>query len=259
MTPSGGNTFYSGAGCASGGLATILSGQNTAALYFNDTAAGSPQLTIANSGGLAAPGTQTEVVNAGVATKLVYVSGPYTLLAGTCSAAINIQAQDVFNNPANVGANKILTPTMTPAGGNTFYSGAGCASGGLATILSGQNTAALYFNDTTAGNPQLTIANTRGLAAPGNQKEVVNAGVATKLVYLSGPYTGTAGTCSAAINIQAQDVFNNPANVGANNILTPTMTPAGGNTFYSGAGCASGGLATILSGQNTAALYFNDV
>src|SRR3989442_6364036 len=120
MTPSGGNTFYSGAGCASGGLATILSGQNTAALYFNDTAAGSPQLTIANSGGLAAPGTQTEVVTSGVASKLVYLSGPYTLTAGTCSAAINIQAQDAFNNPANVGAKNGIAPTRAPAGGKTF-------------------------------------------------------------------------------------------------------------------------------------------
>src|SRR5947208_1848636 len=120
-TPPGtGDTFYSGAGCISGGLATILSGQNVTALYFNDTLAGSPQLTIANSGGLTAPGTQTEVVNAGVATKLVYLSGPYTVAAGACSSAISIQAQDAFNNPANVGANNVLTPTMTPAGGNTF-------------------------------------------------------------------------------------------------------------------------------------------
>src|SRR3989442_52840 len=99
MTPSGGNTFYSGAGCASGGLATILSGQNTAALYFNDTLAGSPQLTIANSGGLAAPGTQTEVVTSGVASKLVYLSGPYTVTAGTCSAAMIIRAPCRVSKP----------------------------------------------------------------------------------------------------------------------------------------------------------------
>src|SRR5439155_864219 len=148
------------------------------------------------SGGLTAPGTQTEVVNAGAATKLVYLSGPYTVAAGACSSAISVQAQDAFNNPANVGANNILTPTLAPAAGNTFYSGAGCAGGGLATILSGQNVTALYFNDSLVASPDVIPINSGGLTAPGTQTEVVNAGVATKLVYLSGPYTVAAGACS---------------------------------------------------------------
>src|SRR5437867_4177983 len=122
------------------------------------------------------PATQPEAVNPGPPVKLVFITGSQTLAAGAC-ATVAVQAQDSFGNASNVTAATTITPTMSPGGGNTFYSDACTTVAGAVTMVANTSGITLYFKDTTAGAPSLSIANSGTLTNPPAQPEVINAGV----------------------------------------------------------------------------------
>src|SRR4029077_17808376 len=122
--------------------------------YYRDATAGSPTLTGTVAGLPAA--TQGETVNAAAPSKLVFISAPQTLVAGSCSGAATLRTQGAFNNNANVAAATSVALSSTSTGGS-FYTDAACtAAAASVTIGAGPSSQTFYFKDTRTGTPTLT-------------------------------------------------------------------------------------------------------
>src|SRR5207249_471532 len=111
-TTSPGGTFYSDSGCtAAVASVSVAGGSNSQSFYWKDTKSGTPTLTASTAGMTSA--TQGQTVNPAAASKLVYLSAAQSLVAGTCSAVVNVQTQDPFSNPSNVAAATAVNLTST--------------------------------------------------------------------------------------------------------------------------------------------------
>src|SRR5207249_3725896 len=112
LTPSlGGTTLYTNNTCATSAASFTMAAAQTQVFWFKDTLAGAPvTLSVNNSTALTPnPVKQTETINAGGPTQLVFLSASQVLGAGACSNAVTVQAQDSFGNP--VAASSTLTPS----------------------------------------------------------------------------------------------------------------------------------------------------
>src|SRR5439155_795949 len=139
--------------------------------------------------GILGSGTQPETVSAAAASKLVITSPARVFTAGTCALAANVitvALEDGSNNGVTAGVT--FTASSGSAGTLTWYTGTNCtgttATGTMAfTIAAGQSTVSVYYEDTLAGSPTVTVAS--GILVSDTQLETVTAGTATKLVITS--------------------------------------------------------------------------
>src|SRR5439155_198878 len=136
----------------------IASGTSTVSLYYRDTQAGNPSVSVSNGTGLANPTPQVETVLAGSASQLVFTTPSRTFTAGVCAGAgnvITVQLRDAYGNAVNAsGAGQALVATSSSTGTVTWFSDSACsttAAGGNFTIGAGASTASLYYRDTQAG------------------------------------------------------------------------------------------------------------
>jgi len=103
--------------------------------------------------------------------KIVFITVPQTIKAGSVSAMITIQIQDVNGNPVKVSSSTVITLSSSIDG--IF----GANGNGLPVITSvtayaGTDSASFYYKDSTKGNPTITLSSA-GLA-PGKQTETIN-------------------------------------------------------------------------------------
>lgn len=252
LAGNGAGTYYSDNTCTTSVTSvTIATGTGSKVFYFKDQTAENV-LFSATAAGLTAS-TFPFGALAGSPTRLA-ISGATTLGAGTCSSAFTATLQDVGNNTAkSVGT---TTVNLTGAGAGTFFSDSGCTTSVTAlTIASSASSASYYLKDATAQSLTLSAA-AAGLTS-GTLGVTVTGGVAAKLV-LSLPASPTAGLCSQAIVINAQDLNSNVATVAA----PTTVNLAGANhgTFYSDAGCTTSATSvSIGTGASTISFYALDI
>jgi hypothetical protein len=102
--------------------------------------------------------------------KIVFISSPQTIKAGSVSGMITIQIQDVNGNPVNVASSTVITLSSSPSG--IF----GTNTDGLpaitsVTVYGGTDSANFYFKGSTKGNAIIT-ASYSGLAS-GTQTETI--------------------------------------------------------------------------------------
>ena len=76
---------------------TIAAGAGSVSFQYEDTAVGTPTLTVAASG--LASATQPETVNPAAASQLSFTTAPQTLTAGVASGTITVALEDAFGNP----------------------------------------------------------------------------------------------------------------------------------------------------------------
>ena len=103
--------------------------------------------------------------------KIVFITVPQTIKAGSVSAMITIQIQDVNGNPVKVTSSTVIT-LASSIGGIFSANGNGLPVITTVTVYSGTNSANFYYKDSTKGNPIIT-ASTAGLE-PGKQTETIN-------------------------------------------------------------------------------------
>jgi heme/copper-type cytochrome/quinol oxidase subunit 2 len=103
--------------------------------------------------------------------KIVFITVPQTIKAGSVSAMITIQIQDVNGNPVKVASNIVITLSSS-IGGIFSANGNGLPVITTVTVYAGTNSANFYYKDSTKGNPIIT-ASTAGLE-PGKQTETIN-------------------------------------------------------------------------------------
>ena len=235
---------------------TISSGSSSASFKYNDTLAGSPVLTVADSALTNPTATQTETVSAAAASKLVYTTTAQTLTAGVTSGTITVQLDDQFNNVATATSTQTITLTTTSAGGQFRDNATGNTQITSVTIASGASSASFKYNDTLAGSPVLTASDSPLTAA--TQTETVTAAAASKLVYTTTAQTLTAGVTSGTITVQLDDPFNNVATATSTQTITLTTTSTAGQFRDNATGNTQITSVTIASGASSASFKYND-
>ena len=219
-TSSGGGAFRDAANF--GNITTIVlpAGTSTTNYLYLDTVAGTPTLTNAAAGLIAA--TQTETVLPAAATQIrveTLATG-----AGTVVPAQNITsgnsltvyaiARDAFGNfVANIAADAWSLSTKT----------GGVVDGDLVPAGDGKSA---VFTGHLVGTA--TVSASAGvLTSVDSGTLTVVASAVTKLVFITAPQILTAGSNSAVITVQLQDALGNPANTTSNRVITLTSSSAG--------------------------------
>ena len=103
--------------------------------------------------------------------KIVVITRPQTIKAGSVSAMITIQIQDLKGNPVEVVSSTVVTLLSSSASGIFSANGNEPAIKSV-TVLAGTNSANFYYKDHTKGNPDI-IASKDGLV-PCTQTEKIN-------------------------------------------------------------------------------------
>jgi hypothetical protein len=196
-------------------------------------------------------------MTAGVPAK-ISVSGPASVLSGSCSTAYTFQLQDTAGNPANASAN---TPvSISGLGAGALYASSACAGSpvtGSVTFTSGSNSKTLYFKDNNAEGLTFTASD------PSNVMSAGTLAVASTpaLLSLAGPATAVAGKCSNAITVTTQG-----ASGTAGPVSTATLVDFSGLTgtsalLYSDSACShalSGGTLNLTVGSSATSVYLKD-
>jgi hypothetical protein len=112
--------------------------------------------------------------------RLVITMPARTLTTGTCPGpgnAISVQLQDSTGTSTPAGAGGLaFTISSSSSGQVGWFTDASCgavSSGGMFTIAAGTRSIDIYYRDSAAGSPTLTVSNAAGLINPPPQIETV--------------------------------------------------------------------------------------
>jgi hypothetical protein len=151
------------------------------------------------------------------ASKLAFTTPSRTFVAGGCGGAgqvITVQLQDASGNPVQAGANgEALIASSTSTGTVTWFSDAACAAtvlDGAFTVAAGSTTVDLYYRDTRAGTPTVSVSSASGLSGPLGQMHTVQPGLPARLV-LSGIATPRRVGAVSDVTVEVDDALGNRA------------------------------------------------
>jgi len=215
----------------------VPAGSTDVAFFYQDSTAGPATITAADqpSGpeiGLAAA-SSTETVLAGDLHQIAFVTPSPSLEAGQPSAALVVQTEDRYANPAAVGADTVLYLSSTSLQG-TFSASADFATTITSlTLRATQSSATVFYRDTASGSPVLTVSDQPTPDAPdaglvnATQTATIVAGPVTQLAWGTPPelQAGESGTLS----VQTDNAYG-----------VPTPVPAAVTLYLSHTGPASG-------------------
>ncbi len=234
---------------------TVAAGQSSGSLYFEDTKAG-PWGVTATVAGLT-PASQTVTVAAAPAVSLAILTPPQTMLAGTCSNAVTLEAYDSLGNPvlAPDGGTPVALSSTAPT--TQFFLASDCTSpASSVTIDGGASQGTFYFQDPKAGTPTLT-ATMSGLP-PATQMETLLVGPPAKLAFITPPQTVSVSTCSALVTVELEDQAGNASPL-TTDLTIALADSSAGAALFSDYTCATPltGL-TFDAGVTSGSLYFQD-
>ncbi len=157
----------------------------------------------------------SELYDPGLPGQLAFTTPVRTFTAGTCGGAANaitVQLRDGSGNPINAAAGgQPFTASSSSTGTVTWFTDAACATaapGGAFTLPAGQTSVSLYYRDTRAGTPSLSLSNGAGLTNPAPQVHSVLPGPAAALA-LSGVSSPLLAGAAASPALEARDGFGN--------------------------------------------------
>jgi len=220
----------------------LATGQASVSFHFKGSVVGMATLTATATG--LQPAAQVESVGVGPVAKLAF-SAQQTVTAGQCSGAASVETQDMNGSPSNVAGTPLAVTLQGPTMGFTFFSDSGCMNPVTAplTIPVGSTRANFYFIGTAAGVQAINGTST-GLT-PANGTMLINPAAPSQLIFTSPVQTQVVNTC-AQFDLEARDMFGNPAAPAAPVSVALTSTP--GVTFSAVAGCGSTATNVTLSG-----------
>ncbi|MBS1963527.1 MAG: hypothetical protein JST04_15030 [Bdellovibrionales bacterium] len=211
----------------------------------------------ANSAPLAVAYSNAFNITAGVPAK-IGITGPATVLSGTCSTAITIQLQDMAGNAANATAN--TTINLSGLGSAQLFTSSACAGAPVAASIiftTGSNTKTYYIKDNKAESIGFTATDPASIMATGALAVAFSPAQLT----MTGPANVVAGQCSTAFAISTAGA---DGTVGPAPVAIPiTITGFSGTSaaFYSDAACTSvvtlAGY-SLAAGSSTTNLYLKD-
>ena len=245
-----GLALFSDPACAQPATAaTIGSLATSGGFYFKGSAVGSH--TVTASSGTLTPASQLETIALAPADRLVFLTPPQTLIAGSCSAQARVQAQDM-----NGTAVTAVAPVSIGLTGFSFYSDASCATAATTvSIAAGTDTAAFFFRSTVAGVQTATAAVSGWM--PAAQNETILAGPRDRLSFVTPSRTVAPNVCSPAVSLGLVDVFGNATTSLTPLVVNVSAAPSTGFNFHSDPACtAVVSASTLAAGGASTTLYF---
>jgi hypothetical protein len=217
-----------------------LSGTLTAATDANGVAtfgalsidrAGAGYTLLATGGALTGATSAAFTVTAAAAATFAITSAPVSGAASSSATLgpITIQRQDGFGNPVTAPTSVTVNLASNSAGTKVFATSSGGAAITTATIPPGASSVTVYYGDTKAGTPTITVT---GSLTSATQTETIAAGPASALCFVSTTDTacilttqsvGSGGTFSG--RVQLVDSFRNP--VVSATTISVTLTSSG--------------------------------
>jgi hypothetical protein len=172
-----------------------------------------------------------------VIDRIAFTTGPQILTAGTASGAITIQTQDA-TGAVNVPSDTTITLSSTSGAGRFSLLTSPWIDITSVTITAGSDSASFYYNDTTAGTPTITAAESPSEGwTDATQQETVNAANLDHFTFATIISPQTAGA-AFSITITGKDAYENTVTsyVGTNILsdTTGTINPTSTTAFSSG-------------------------
>lgn len=252
-----GISFWSDSACTSPAIAqTIATNQSAATVYFSGPNVGSYLLDAAAPALTGAQ--QTETLSATSASKLAFSSPPRTVVAGACSAELDLETRDA--NDARVPVVNAMQVALTASqSGVAFYADATCATalpGNVLPFAAGTSSAKFYAK-ATASLATMVTASFTGLT-PATQALTVTADAATHLVFVTQQMGVASSQCSGAVLMEARDAFDNPAPPPNGQTISMSETGVTGFSFFTDASCTTAltGALPFTTGTAQAHFYF---
>ena len=254
-SPATGFAFSAPSACSSPITTVSVSpGATGGSFSFSGLVAGSVLVTVSAAG--LTQDTQTEVLQPGPPSQLVFTSAAQDVPAGACSGATTLELRDTGGNPSPSLTDLAIGLAAAPAT-LSFFSDAACSKPvSSVTLGAGAASASFFFESASAGQVVVT-ASTGGTFPDAQQTEGFRAGPPASIAFLTGPHTVVSGQCSGALTVEAHDGSGNPAAPPADVAVTLSAPVASGVTFYSNAACASPqGHVPLTAGSPRASFHF---
>ncbi|MBX7100903.1 MAG: hypothetical protein K1X89_24525 [Myxococcaceae bacterium] len=234
LTPSNGAVaLFLDAACSQpASSVSLAAGSAQAGFFFKGSAVGAYSVAAASTGLTGA--SQAITITLAPADRLVFLTSSQTLVAGNCSAVVQVQARDMNGVPAAVTSDTAVA--LTAGSGGAFFSDAACSvSASTATIATGAHTTSFFFRGTVAGALMLS-AQVSGWA-PVTQTETILAGPKDRLAFITPQRSVVAGACSPAVTIGITDALGNTTS--SMTPVTVNLTASPGSSFglFSDAAC----------------------
>lgn len=245
----------SGASPAIGSVA-IPAGQSSVTVYVRDTTAGSYTLSVAASG--LASASQTLTIFGAAPWSLSFLNAPKTLAAGAESTAYHLIVLDRYGNAATSSSPIAVTLAASDGGELSLSPGAGWSPVSNVNIPPGSSDLYFYLRDQgTAGTFLLTASPPTLLSA--SQSFTVQAGVLSRIVPFTTPFSIIKGAVSPAITFFFEDAYGNiVALPGTTPVYLYSSSLTG--SFSSNAGFSSPSTVIILApGAISGSFFYRDL
>jgi hypothetical protein len=188
-------------------------------------------------------------------TQLAFATAPLTVEAGKCSPGVILETRAADGRAAPVAtATTVLLTTKHKD--FDFYSDPLCQNMVTqVTVPSGGSRATFYFQSPTVRVNQVDAAATGlGIAS---QDETIRPAPPSAVVFVTLAQTVQAGACSGLVSLEARDPYGNTSSFSTATAAALSVSPAGGLTFFSDAGCTNAITSTTFaSGATRANFYF---
>jgi len=199
-------------------------------------------------------GTPTTFTYFGSAAKLAFTTQPSNATAGTAlGTQPSVTIQDAAGNTVTNASNSITLTIGTNPGGGTLSV--------TTNPLTATNGAAQFSGvsiDKT-GNGYTLIASASGLTAATSNAFNITAGNATKLAFLTAPFTVAVNQCSPPMTVQSQDASGNPSTPGGPQPRTINLTSNSANgRFFSDSSCTTQITSTTIPSGTSPNFFYRD-
>ncbi|HET8541218.1 MAG TPA: hypothetical protein VFL83_15190 [Anaeromyxobacter sp.] len=186
------------------------------------------------------------------AARVVFASPAVNAIAGGCAGPVTVALEDLYGAPTSAS---VPVAVSVSAGAVEVFSDASCAIAAAgATVPAGATSASVFVRSALAA-PFTLDAAAPGLD-PGAQPGLVRPAPPARLVFATAPQTVTAGACSAAATVRAEDAFGNLSPVPADTVVSLSSTATGGLSFHASAGCGAGPVGGVILGGGASAATF---
>ncbi len=247
---SGGAVFATTSGGSPVTSASLPAGASTLTIFYGDTKAGTPLITVGSTG--LSNGTQSETIVAGSGTQLVITSSAFTTTASnSATQAFVVTLEDLYGNPTTSSTATTLSLSSSSSAAR-FATSSGGSSVATATLPANTSSLTLYYGDTKAGGP--TISASAPSLATASQLDTVKAAAGAKWIITSTPFTITAtNAATQAVTVVLEDTYGNLATNATPISLALSSTSTGASFAATSNGSA---VSAVTLPANTSSLTF---
>ena len=209
-TSTAGAFYVSSSGGSPTTSISVPAGHSSATFYYADTRAGTPTVT---ASALGSTPTQQETINPAAASQVAIASAPLSLAAGSRGPVV-VRFEDAYGNLGATSTSEQTLGLGTTSSAGAFYAGPSGGSSVTSILISaGLSSATVYYSDTQAGSPTVTVSDTAFSSSVDQGETIVPAAADHFVVTTSFASPDVAGSV-ATVTVTAKDPYGNTAGSG---------------------------------------------